>query len=88
VLKSLPLNLFVGTMPFKLKTPAPEKGPIEVKSTTPEQPPAKKPRGPAPNVSSLVMMEKLATPQRPARLPTTADMIMAIYKAAFMLDNA
>ena len=66
-------------MPFKfaLKTDPDNKRQSDAKT---EEPP-KKPRVATPNVSSLVIMEKMATPQRAQRLPTTADMVMCIYKA-------
>ncbi len=68
-----------GDMPFKfaLKTTEENKRPTDAKG----EEPAKKPRASTPNVSSLVIMEKMPTPQRAQRLPTSADLVMCIYKA-------
>ncbi len=57
-----------------------------------DQPPAKKARGPAtPAAASLVVLDSIKKPDRPQRLPTSADLIMCIYKvterAADLWDN-
>ena len=73
-------------MPFKFALKTEEKRPAEATPSTSQEPAAKKRRA-TPNASSLVIMEKLASPQRPARLPISADLLMCIYKAASAHDS-
>ena len=46
-----------------------------------DQPATKKARGPAtPAAASLVVLDSIKKPDRPQRLPTSADLIVCIYK--------
>ena len=45
-----------------------------------EQSIAKKPRASTPSAASLVVMDSMKKTDRPQRLPTTADLVLCIYK--------
>ena len=45
-----------------------------------EQSLAKKPRASTPSAASLVVMDSMKKTDRPQRLPTTADLVLCIYK--------
>ena len=60
---------------FNLTADAPKRP-----SADAEQSIAKKPRVSAPSAASLVVMDSIRKPDRPQRLPTTADLCVCIYK--------
>ena len=60
---------------FNLTADAPKRP-----SADAEQSVAKKPRFSTPSAASLVVMDSIKKPDRPQRLPTTADLVVCITK--------